>query len=400
MNINFYLKDPKTPFDTYILCSIVIDRKRARKSTGLRIEPRNWDSKKQSAKSKPEVPHQHINDFLSHVKRDAILIENEYMNGGLQLTPSRFFEELWNKGTEELDLLSFAQQWIEDKKGLSDSTISYYRDALRALSLFCEEKSKTTDFQLINDKWYEDFNAHLKGRGNTPATRKQYRQFFRTIFNEARKKGNHTNEISKKLRDPIPPSFKVALTDKEVTELYNLNLPNERMDRIRDLFVLGCRTGLRYSDWNSTNLPTDSRFVTVATKKTKRATRIPLHPEAKAILQKHNGTISTAIYQTDRLRLESLMKLAKEHIPSLSKVVEVPVGSKIERKERWELIKTHSARRTFASILYRHREELGITDVDIMSITAHTSKDSFYKYIVPDEEKAQLAVYEFFNRKK
>ena len=48
----------------------------------------------------------------------------------------------------------------------------------------------------------------------------------------------------------------IYLTNKELQELSQLDLKaNERLEIVRDLFLIGCYTGMRYSDY--TNITKD-----------------------------------------------------------------------------------------------------------------------------------------------
>jgi len=67
----------------------------------------------------------------------------------------------------------------------------------------------------------------------------------------------------------------------------------------------------------------------------------------------------------------------------------------IEKKQKWELISSHTARRSFATNMYLTRR---MTLAGIMAITGHTTEKSFFRYIkISDEDKVkQIAQDTFF----
>ena len=63
-------------------------------------------------------------------------------------------------------------------------------------------------------------------------------------------------------------------------------------DRVRDLFIVGCWTGLRFSDWNQIRPENISDgFLELKQQKTGGAVVIPLHPTVQAILDKYDGNL-------------------------------------------------------------------------------------------------------------
>src|SRR3954452_1017827 len=89
------------------------------------------------------------------------------------------------------------------------------------------------------------------------------------------------------------PSENIYLSTCEIEKLYNLDLcNNERLDKVRDLFIIACYTGLRFSDLiqlRDANLIDKKTKVKIKTQKTGEVVIIPLHRFIKEILIKNNG---------------------------------------------------------------------------------------------------------------
>ena len=112
------------------------------------------------------------------------------------------------------------------------------------------------------------------------------------------------------------------------------------MDRVRDLFLIGCCTGLRFSDLSL--LSSDNI-------------------DKPILLQRTKGTLTYA-----------------------------------ETKPKYDLVTSHTARRSFATNAYL----AGLPPISIMKITGHKTESSFMKYIkISEKENAiQLKGHEFFNQ--
>lgn len=187
----------------------------------------------------------------------------------------------------------------------------------------------------------------------------------------------------------------VYLTSDEVEKLYNLRL-NYQNTLIRDLFVVGCLTGMRYSDYLQLALSNIRANVIIKkTKKTGSFVEIPIHPIVREILSKYNGFPPyTNTQQNFNARIKAICKRAG----ITDKVyIERTRGCKTERfsTPRNKLISSHTARRSFATNAYL----AGIPAARIMLMTGHTTEDSFFRYIriARSENAKTLSEHPFFN---
>lgn len=90
------------------------------------------------------------------------------------------------------------------------------------------------------------------------------------------------------------------LTEEELILLLNKNLPYKRLEKVRDIFIFSCFTGLHYSDLSSLSSEhlekgTDNSLPTlkIYRPKTYRPLIIPLLPVPQAILRKYGNTCSS-----------------------------------------------------------------------------------------------------------
>ena len=146
---------------------------------------------------------------------------------------------------------------------------------------------------------------------------------------------------------------------------------------VRDLFVLGCSTGLRYSDLVSIS-PSHVRNdkIHIETQKTGEGVTIPLNPLSAAILEKYQRRIRKISNQTYSEHLKTLLQL----LPSMCEPVERVRWSGAERRsevvQKWKLVTTHTARRTFINIAL----ESGVSVAVLRGWVGHANLEQLLQY--------------------
>ena len=169
------------------------------------------------------------------------------------------------------------------------------------------------------------------------------------------------------------------------------------MDKVQDLFIIGCFTGLRYSNLSQLDQKNlfDKTRIKIKTEKTGELVVIPMHPYVKSILDKWQWHLPEAISnQKMNAYLKELAKLAElNYNVSISST---KGGKKItEYFKKYELITVHTARRSFATNAYL----MSVPTISIMKITGHRTERAFIKYIkISQEENAnRLMNHPFFS---
>jgi len=177
----------------------------------------------------------------------------------------------------------------------------------------------------------------------------------------------------------------------------NLDLKNDKqLEGVRDLFIIGCFTGLRFSDLSELKKENiiDGNKIKIKTNKANEIVIIPLHRYVREIIRKYNGEIPKALSNPK-------MNLNLKHLGTLAKIndlaeVSITKGGKLVKNtvKKSSLICTHTARRSFATNLYLK----GIPSITIMKITGHQTEKSFLRYIsISQEENAnKLLDHPFF----
>jgi integrase len=280
---------------------------------------------------------------------------------------------------------------------MSRNTIKVYNTSYKHLTNFQKQYKKKIDFDTINVEFYSDYTEYLiRTLMFSTNTIGKHIQVIKLIMNEATERGLNTNLAykSKRFLTIREKADSIYLTKEEIGEIEALDLShNERLDRVRDLFLIGCHTGLRFSDYSILK-PSHIKngFIETTQVKTGDPVVIPIHPTVEKILNKYKGALPPSISnQKTNDYLKELGKLLPSLAQSTSKSFTKGGVKVVEHYKKWEQLTTHTARRSFATNEYL----AGMQTVTIMAITGHRSEKSFLKYIklTPNEHAKLLKAH-------
>jgi integrase len=188
----------------------------------------------------------------------------------------------------------------------------------------------------------------------------------------------------------------VYLTMDELQRINSLPHLPATLSVVRDRFLLGCFTALRYSDYSRiTRRNIIRKNIEIKTRKTGKKVIIPIHSVILDVLRRNGGDFPkiTVSLHTFGVRLRKICRLAGIHSYVL---YERTIGKKVIRKrvKKYTMVTSHTARRSGATNMYL----AGIPTFRIMLITGHSTEESFFRYIrINREENAKiLAEHKFF----
>jgi len=283
-----------------------------------------------------------------------------------------------------------------------------YRNMKENLKAFEEFRGEPITFKCLDLNFYEEFvdfltyeyvqrrrKARIVGlKINTIGkTIKQFRTFLR-------------NRIRKKIIAPVDMDGwtiieeevdAVYLSMREINVIYNLDLSKfPHLINYRNDFVLGCLTGLRFSDFSEI-MKDDVRKDMLYKKQNKSEhwVVIPLRDEALQILKNRFRDNASSLTNAEFNRhIKTIGKLAG--IKDLIKFSHKKNGKDVvETKPKYEWITSHTCRRSFCT-----NEFLAATPVElIMKISGHKSVKDFYKYIRITPEEAGQKIKELWKNR-
>ncbi len=172
----------------------------------------------------------------------------------------------------------------------------------------------------------------------------------------------------------------IYLTEDEILQLLEINDFDDPVhEHVRDVFVVGCFTAMRFSDYSTID-PSAIRNnrLEFVQKKTGGKVTIPIHPVVNTILKKYNNVLPKVPKNNEFNRI---IKVVGEKLPCLHVPFTKQVTYGRELKEfvamKFSYLQTHTARRSFCSNEFLKKTNPLI----IMSISGHKSHKSFMRYI-------------------
>ncbi len=268
-------------------------------------------------------------------------------------------------------------------KALTEGTIRSYETTKFNIERYITDTRNHVDFDSINIDFYTSFTEYLETEHTTAVnTIGKHIKVIKSFLNSATEEKHNTNLAykSKRFITVSEEADTVYLTESELKKIEGLDLTEDKkLDQIRDLFLIGCYTGLRFSDLSS--LRPDQikgNMITITQIKTGEPVVIPVHDTVKVIMSKYSGTLPEAISnQKTNDYIKDVAKLCKP-LKSLVSVSRTAGGELVTKTvPKHDLISTHTARRSFASNEYL----AGTPVLTIMAITGHKTEKAFLKYI-------------------
>jgi integrase len=377
-------------------------------NVGQGVPRSQWNLKKQRANATRATPqYQELNSNLDKIQKEVLKISTTYQLNGDTLTVDQFKKELdialgkTERQFKDTSFFAFIEDFIKNRKEsltFAKESIAKYNQVYTHLKNYVKVKRKKVDFENIDLDFFDDFMKYLHSKKYAQNNCQKIITTIKTILNDATERGYNKNYAfkSKKFTISQEDVNNIYLSESELENMYRLDLSNNtRLERVRDLFIIGSYTGLRFSDlstFNSDNITKrgDNELLMIKTQKTGKDVAIPLHPFVKEILAKYEGTPPRAL--TNQKMNDYLKEVAQ--LAELNETVFKSItkgGKRIEVKyEKWELVTTHTARRSFSTNAFKR----GIPSISIMRITGHSTEKAFMKYIKIDNEENAILMYE------
>jgi site-specific recombinase XerD len=417
-SFNFYLKEKESQKETPIHLYIRYSGQRLIYSTGKMIHPKFWNESKQQAREIKEFPQSKLfNNSLKNIRENS---EKYFLELEAELVRIPVPKELKARLDRELKqefltaenglpkdriptFLELFKGFIEDSKDGNRLTTSGKRFDLRSIQKYNTvfdtlkdfSKKYHLTFESIDNNFYSKFVAYLNKKKYSLNNVGKYIQVVKTFLTYATENGFNKNLFfqSKQFKAFKVPGFSIYLTESEIQAIYEKDFSKEpHLERVRDLFVVGCWTGLRFSDFTTIqpqNIEGD--FLRIKTFKTGEKVIIPIHPLVREIMAKYADKYPNSLPPAiSNQKMNSYLKDISKTVDLLKVEVEaegIKGGMKFsEKKMKHDLVTCHTARRAFCTNVYKS----GFPAISLMKITGHRTEKSFLLYIkVTPEENAE-----------
>lgn len=311
---------------------------------------------------------------------------------------------------------------------VTPSTIKNYKGTLAQLEEYEKITHHVIDFDDMTMDFYDDWKQFFIKKQYSPNTIGRHIRNLKIFLYAAKdmKLTTTTDFESSRFSADREDVDNVYLTEDRVAQMYNFN-PTDRkqldelisrapakdraklreltekstsrrlLEEAKDIFVVGCLTGQRVSDYKRINSDMIERlrdkrtYIRIIQEKTDKEVFLPLDIRVHMILNKYGGKLPKIYDQhlNERIKIVGWLLGWTEPAGIMEHRGIMEIRS---RKKFYECIKTHTARRTFATNAYKN----GISLSSIMAVTGHSSEQMLRKYLKLDnKEKAIIAAAEF-----
>lgn len=375
------------------------------------IKPDNWSNETEQARQRADIfkfmsgeskselkGRQKFNDKITELRT---FVESELMQAHQADINSEWLKTIidkhWNPDKYKITLFSFIRSFIDKAiaKPVSYRVGRGYEGTFDYLKKYAAKTGKVIDFKDIDLTFYDGFTQYLQGENLALNTIGKKIQILKMFLNAAKEEGknNYEGYKSKKFVATTEESETIYLNEAELTKLYEKDFSrNPALEHIRDLFLVGCWTGCRFSDIAQiTPNNISGNFIHLKQHKTGARVIIPLHPVVTAILNKYEGRLPQLVTnQVFNRELKVICRMAELDGPTHKAITKGGIKVSTAYKKH-ELVSSHTARRSFSTNLYKS----GFPSLSIMAITGHKTERAFLKYIkvTPDEHAKKLQVH-------
>lgn len=278
------------------------------------------------------------------------------------------------------------------------------------LQAFQKSTNRNYEIKDVNEQFVNDFVEYFQKESYAPTTIKKQFTFVKTLCKHAKTKGIQTSLELDTLKVNLKPENlpKIYLSFKELDKITALTGLHEHLDNARDWLIISCYTGQRISDFMRFDASMirnvgDKHFIDFKQTKTGKDITVPIITEVLSILEKRNGQFPRKISdQRYNDYIKEVCKLAGIDKPTKGKIT-INIGTKADPKlrkvtgiyKKWELISSHTGRRSFATNHYGK-----IPTSIIKDLTGHGSEAMLLKYIGKTAKETAFEAYELMENIK
>ena len=307
---------------------------------------------------------------------------------------------------ERAKIWNFLNRFCEEiKSGNAPGTVKAWFSFRKLYDQF-DRKHRFTWYQ-IDRAFVTKFFVFMEKNDYMVSAQNKYLVDLRAIVNYAYLDGIHDNDramqyFSKKKIEDDDKAIEIYLTETELQALYEMPLSGKQ-DEVRDIFLVGCYTCQRVSDYNDidkdcfTTTAKGTPVIRLIQKKTRNEVKIPImNPNLKAICEKYSYNLPSVVDVILNRYIKDILKKLSETTPSLGKKVTTKLTMKqkqleendklvVERNEKGEVIMpryncvtTHTARRSGITNMYLTHK---YTIIQMMHVSGHKTQKTFMDYI-------------------
>lgn len=398
---------------------VIFGGKRIDFTTGYRIDVAKWDYEKQRVKNgstnKLKQSSSEINADINNYESIIQSIFKEYEVANTLPTPAQIrlsFNErikasVKEESTEEIieePVISFWElydEFVKESSRLNNwthATFQKFKTVKNHLADFRNYLGQELSFDFFSEDGLNDYVDYLRDiEDMRNVTIGKQISFLKWFLRWSARKGHHSNMAFDSFKPKLKSTQKkvIFLTTDELARLRDVAIPSAKqyLERVRDIFLFLCFSGLRYSDIaNLKRSDIKAGHIEVTTMKTADSLSIELNTQTKAIIEKYKDTQ----FKNDRVLPIITNQKFNVYLKELGQLagIDEPIRETFykgnERIDvvtpKYSLLGSHAGRRTFIC----NALALGIPPQVVMKWTGHSDYKAMKPYIdIADNIKAQ-----------
>lgn len=385
--------------------------KRIEFTTGYRIDAAKWDADKQRVKngcsnklkqSASEINasllgyYTEIQEIFKKFEVEEIMPTQEQIKEAFNALHKPIEEEVKPKKSTPNAFYKVFDEFVRDCGRQNDWTDSTYEKFAAVKNHLMNFRDELT-FDFFDERGLNNYVTYLRDvKEMRNSTIGKQLSFLKWFLRWAFKKGVHQNNAYDSYKPKLKSTQKkiIFLTWEELNKLREFEIPTTKqaLDRVRDVFLFQCFTGLRYSDvFNLRRSDIKGDHIEVTTVKTSDSLIIELNNHSKAILDKYKDVA----FEDDKVLPVITNQKMNDYLKELAELagIDEPVRQTYYRGNeridevtpKYALLGTHAGRRTFIC----NALALGIPPQVVMKWTGHSDYKAMKPYIdIADDIKA------------
>lgn len=389
---------------------VIFASQRIEFTTGYRIDVAKWDADKQRVKNgctnKLKQSASEINSDLLRYYTEIQNIFKEFEVREIIPTTTQLkeaFNALHSQSGEEEQvslprtLMDAFEEFIQEN-GTQNSWSHATYEKFAAVKNHIKKFDEGLTFEALNEPKFIEYITFLceeEGMRNS-SVMKQI-AYLKWFLRWCTKKKYNQNMAYKSFKPKLRSTSKkvIFLTKEELNKLKSYQIPESKqyLERVRDVFIFCCYTGLRYSDvYNLKRSDIKNDHIEITTIKTGDSLIINLNKHSRTILEKYKNihfendkALPVISNQKMNNYLKELGELAGIDDPIRDVYYKGNERMGEQPVPKYSLLGTHVGRRTFIC----RSLALGTPPQVIMKLTGHSDYKAMKPYIdIADSDKA------------
>ncbi|MFT4224332.1 MAG: tyrosine-type recombinase/integrase [Dysgonomonas sp.] len=385
-------------------------------STRYRIDIEKWDKKlNRVSKNCTNKLQQSASDINSDLDRFSTIIQTifkEYEIQEIIPTPKQLkenFDNRLNRDSKDCTIHAFYNLFDDfvnecsTQNNWAETTKRRFTSVKSHLIAFDDNLT----FRSLDESRLNDYVIFLRDKKNLRnVTIEKQVKCLKWFLRWATKKGHNKNLTFQTFKTKLKniPKKVIFLTWEEINKLKAYKIPEEKqyLDRVRDVFLFQCYTGLRHSDvYNLKRSDIKDNYFEVTTVKTSDSLIIELNTYSRAVLDKYkdyhfkdNKVLPVISNQKMNDYLKELGELADINEPVRETYYKG--NQRIDNVvPKYSLLTSHAGRRTFVC----NSLAMGIPAETVMKWTGHSDHRTMKPYIDVADKDRQKAM-QLWNKKE